>query len=100
MIKYLHYCAHLIGAMAVSSWRMLVCVLKGRPEGVSIVHVRPLAGEKGRVLVSNSVTLTPGTITLEETPEEYIILSMGDGTDVKKEVGDFEKILGKGECYD
>lgn len=102
MVKYLHYIAHLIISMAVSSWKMLICALRGRPDHISIVHVRPKAGERARVVVSNSITLTPGTITLEETPDEYTVLCMGDDkdADVRKEVDDFERLLGKGECHD
>ncbi len=46
------------------------------PPTISILHMETHTSERGKVLVSNSITLTPGTITLEERDSSYTILHM------------------------
>lgn len=73
-LRLLRYCFLLLVDMAVATVRQIRAVLCRRPPRPTVLHLRPHVDARGRVLVANSVTLTPGTITLEETAEEYVVL--------------------------
>ncbi len=70
----IRYAMLLLRDMATSTLRQARAVLFHAQHPPTIVHLPPHAAERGRVLVANSITLTPGTITLEETAQEYVIL--------------------------
>ena len=43
----------------------------------AIVRIKvPLEENFSRVLLSNSITLTPGTVTVEQSGEEYLVLCL------------------------
>ncbi len=57
---------------------------------ISIYENTAHVGERGKVLVANSITLTPGTITLEEREDHYTILSLNllDGEDDGRQISE------------
>lgn len=73
-LRLLRYGILLLFDMAVSTVRQIKTVLRPNPPVPAILHSKPQTDGRGRVLVANSVTLTPGTVTLEETEEDYAIL--------------------------
>lgn len=67
------YFAYLLKSIVLSTLQLIHLIL--RPAPLAIARLRPQAMEEWqRVLVANSITLTPGTITLEETAEAYTVL--------------------------
>ena len=72
--KIFPYLWSLVKQMILSSIGLIRLILRGGEMKVSILREIPSVGERGRVLVANSVTLTPGSVTLEETKEDYIFL--------------------------
>ena len=73
-LSLLRYGALLLADMAASTARQMRAVLRPHLFQAAILHLRPAANEQGRVLVANSITLTPGTVTLEENETEYAVL--------------------------
>lgn len=59
------YLLHLVGQMALSNLQVIALILKpgtGRPK---LVWFRPdLKGDTARLALANSITLTPGTVTV------------------------------------
>ena len=49
-----------------------------RPLQASVRKEPACVGDRQRIIVSDCITLTPGTITLEESASEYTILCMND----------------------
>lgn len=83
----------LFTALAVlrSALCMVYSLLAGKTLMVSVHTETPNTDETGRAVVSNSITLTPGTITLDESPSEYVILCMNH--DGKPVAAVFENML-------
>lgn len=90
-IRLLRYGLFTARAVLCSTLRMAYCLLTGKPLMVSVHTETPNADEAGRAVVSNSITLTPGTITLDESPSEYVILCMNH--DAKPVAAVFENML-------
>lgn len=57
---------------------MLRWILSSRPLQASVRKEPACVGDRQRIIVSDCITLTPGTITLEESASEYTILCMND----------------------
>lgn len=57
---------------------MLRWILSSRPLRASVRKEPACVGDRQRIIVSDCITLTPGTITLEESASEYTILCMND----------------------
>lgn len=72
------YCAYVASRVFLSSFTMIRWILSSRPLRASVRKEPACAGGRDRVIVSDSITLTPGTITLEESSSEYTILCMND----------------------
>lgn len=72
----LGYFIRLLRDMAGATVHAAHVALRKTPPASAIIHLAPHAAERGRVLVANSITLTPGTVTLEETAEEYVVLCL------------------------
>jgi len=53
--------------------------------------------EGGDIIVSNSITLTPGTVTLEEDGTEYTVLSLQKDSEeqIRNGVAQMERRLGE-----
>jgi len=66
-LKLVRYWIYLLGQIIVSNLQMIRIILSPRPDiDPSIVRVRMRQQtELGKVVLGNSVTLTPGTVTLE-----------------------------------
>jgi multicomponent Na+:H+ antiporter subunit E len=67
------YLAVLIFQMYISSFKVLWSILRGRANP-GVVHFRTrLSSDIGRVALANSITLTPGTITLDLDDDHLIV---------------------------
>ncbi|MFI3211920.1 MAG: Na+/H+ antiporter subunit E [Eubacteriales bacterium] len=91
---FLKYYLLLLKDMFVSAIKVCRSVFcKNQPE-IMIVRLKTHTGNKGKVLVSNSISLTPGTITLEQEADSYHILYM-DLTDKKEDMLQTAKVFEK-----
>lgn len=80
----LRYFGYLVGQVVLSAAQVTVLVWSKRPREPRIVHFTPpLQSDSARVLLANSVTLTPGTITVEIEHSEFRVhaldASMAEG---------------------
>ncbi len=73
---YIQYYPLLLGDMAKSTACIVRSIFSKTPPPLSILHEPSNKCEFEKVLVSNSITLTPGTITLEEDDSGYTILQL------------------------
>lgn len=82
--RILLYIPWLIGQMLLSSWQVARAVLdpamrqKIDPNLVSFRSKQPHT--IARVVLGNSITLTPGTLTLDIEGEEFLVHSLTEGT--------------------
>ena len=66
ILRLLVYTPWLIGQIALANWDVALRVLGVRPISPRLVRFDPrLASDFGRVALANSITLTPGTVTIE-----------------------------------
>lgn len=77
-IPFFPYCAYTASRIFLSSLTMLRWILSSRPLRASVRKEPACVGDRQRIIVSDCITLTPGTITLEESASEYTILCMND----------------------
>lgn len=68
------YAAFVLRAIVRSTLHMLRATLRPGDLPIAVVQLPCHAPEQGRALVSNSITLTPGTITLEVNSARYTVL--------------------------
>ncbi|MDH4180534.1 MAG: Na+/H+ antiporter subunit E [Betaproteobacteria bacterium] len=70
-----HYWPWLLKEICKSGWTVTRIVLDPKlPVSPTLVRFRPLQRTPvGLVTHANSITLTPGTITIEATPEEFLV---------------------------
>lgn len=88
------YAALLIKEIVLSSFNMLKVVIKKKPYNPVIVKFNPpLKSELARVVLANSITLTPGTITAELTEEGFTVHCIDDSFAEDIEYSSFVKLL-------
>ena len=93
-----YYLLLLVFRLYVSSFKVLYQVFRGRINP-RIVHFRTrLKSDLARVLLTNSITLTPGTITLDLKDDHLIVHWLDAKTSHSRYAGDlikgeFERIL-------
>ena len=75
LLRLLAYLPWLLGQVLIANWRVLKLVWHPRlPIDPRLVKVpTQLHTSLGRVLFANSITLTPGTVTLEVQPTELLV---------------------------
>ena len=56
-------------------------------------HTKSKAGTIERTLIANSITLTPGTITIDEETDSYQILCVTSDQPAEHVTGEFEAVL-------
>ena len=73
--RLLHYVVWLLREIASSGWTGSRIILDPRlPISPTLVRFRPTQKtDVGLVLHANSITLTPGTITIEAGPREFLV---------------------------
>ncbi len=73
-----------------STFAVIRSIFYKKQPTISIYKNTAHVGERGKVLVANSITLTPGTITLEERDDHYTILSLNhsDGEDNSRHISE------------
>jgi len=95
---YLGYLFRLVGEIAVSSWRVIVLVLHpGREVKPKLFYFEPDIEREGiRVLLANSITLTPGTLTVGLKGGRFHVhaldASFSDGIETSELVRALERI--------
>ena len=68
------YVLNLIREIAISASAVMLMIIRGRaPEPVIIEFRSGLASEAKNVLLANSITLTPGTITMFQEGDRFVI---------------------------
>ncbi len=87
------YYLSLFKDMLHSTIFLTIAVFKKNPPTVVIKSESAACDERGQVLVSNSITLTPGTLTLEQKDDVYTILMLNNDSSKDKVASHFEKNL-------
>ena len=94
------YGLYLLREMAAGTVHMVRAALGRRPFPIALLRLPPTARGCGRAVVANSMTLTPGTVTLEETEARYVVLCADPPADEAARaavVGGFETRLRRKE---
>lgn len=83
-VLLLRYFGYLVGQIVHSAVQVMALVWSGKPRRPRMVRFTPaLQSDDSRVLLANSVTLTPGTITVEIEHGEFRVhaldASMAEG---------------------
>jgi multicomponent Na+:H+ antiporter subunit E len=74
LVRLAVYSPWLVGQVVVANWDVLLRVVGTRPIEPLVVRVRPeLKTEFGAVALANSITLTPGTVTIEIEDGTFIV---------------------------
>jgi multicomponent Na+:H+ antiporter subunit E len=91
-IRTLEYVVYFLGKMFMANMDVLFRVIQPRvPTSPGIVSARlSLSSQRARNIVANSITLTPGTLTVEMTEDRifvhWISLPSGDAGQVTQEM--------------
>lgn len=75
--RYALYGAVLIAEIIKANLTVMRAILSGRPcrPAIRRVHL-PLREEGSRMLLANSITLTPGTVTVAAEDEDFLVLCL------------------------
>lgn len=75
--RYALYGAVLIAEIIKANFTVMRAILSGRPcrPAIRRVHL-PLREEGSRMLLANSITLTPGTVTVAVECEDFLVLCL------------------------
>lgn len=75
--RYAHYAAALAAEIFKANLTVMRAILSGRPcrPAIRRVHL-PLREEGSRMLLANSITLTPGTVTVAVEDEDFLVLCL------------------------
>lgn len=74
---YAHYAAALTAEIFKANLTVMRAILSGRPcrPAIRRVHL-PLREASSRMLLANSITLTPGTVTVAVEDEDFLVLCL------------------------
>jgi multicomponent Na+:H+ antiporter subunit E len=96
----LWYWPWLLKEIVKSAWQVSVAILHPKlPISPRVVRFKPSQKtEVGLVIHANSITLTPGTMTIEARPDEFVVhalteetaASVGAGSDMDRRVARME----------
>lgn len=90
----IRYAALLIKEIISSSFSMILIVLKRKPYDPVIIKMNPpLKNRLTRVILANSITLTPGTITADLTDDCFTVHCIHPSFAENLESCDFVKLL-------
>ena len=74
---YAVYAVTLVAEIVKANLAVMKVILTKAEYHPAIVRIKvPLEENFSRVLLSNSITLTPGTVTVEQSGEEYLVLCL------------------------
>ena len=90
------YMGKLVGALYGSSWKMLQAIVTGDVQPRIVYFRTRLRSDLARMALANSITLTPGTITLDLNDDHLIVHWFFCTTHHTKAAG--EEIKGKLEA--
>ena len=79
-LRFARYFIWLVGRILYSGFHLSVMILRpSLPIDPKMIHYRTHVHEEGGiVLMGNSITLTPGTITVEVNSQELVVHAMDD----------------------
>lgn len=82
------YSVWLLREIAIANWQVLKVVLHPKlPIDPAIVRFRTgLTTDVGRTTLANSITLTPGTITVQVSGDEFLVHALQGGTPVADDI--------------
>ena len=82
------YSMWLLREIALANWQVLKVVLDPRmPIDPALIRFRTsLTTSVGRTTLANSITLTPGTITVEVSGEEFLVHALQSGEGVANDI--------------
>lgn len=83
----------LVRDMIISTFKIAISVFQQKLPRISILHLKANVQSQEKVLVSNSITLTPSTVTLDQKQEKYIVLYMNlseESHELQHVSGEFE----------
>lgn len=92
-VRLARYFGYLFVSLLKSTAKLMAIAVKPARAQIEILHLPVKCGERERVIISNSITLTPGTVTLEETETEYTVLCMAPPRHRNEVTGAFENRL-------
>jgi multicomponent Na+:H+ antiporter subunit E len=88
VLRALVFLPYLLAAIVRANLSMAAVVLDPRlPIDPSIVRVPAPEGRVARALLANSITLTPGTLTVDVTDDELVVHALTDATRESLEAG-------------
>lgn len=75
---YLYYTLILVYEVVKASFHVMRIILQPHPHyEPAIVRIRvPFAQEVSRVFLANSITLTPGTVTIDQEGDDFVVLCL------------------------
>jgi multicomponent Na+:H+ antiporter subunit E len=74
LVRLALYAPWLLGQVVLANWDVLLRVLGLRPIDPQVVRLRPgLRSPFGEVTLANSITLTPGTVTIAIEGGEFVV---------------------------
>jgi len=87
------YWPWLLMAIVKSAWSVCLVILHPRlPISPTLVRLRPTQRtDLGRVLLANSITLTPGTVTIEAGTEEFLVHALTEAGAEDLLTGDMDR---------
>ncbi len=92
-LKLIRYWLYLLGQIVISNVKMVLIILSPRPDiNPRIITVRTAQrSELGKVVLGNSVTLTPGTVTLQVEGDMIEVHALNDDSAKDVEQGTFDQ---------
>jgi len=77
-VGYLYYTVILIWEILLANLHVMRIILTPKPHyEPAIVRIRvPLKTELARVFLANSITLTPGTVTIDQQGDDFVVLCL------------------------
>jgi multicomponent Na+:H+ antiporter subunit E len=90
--RVLPYTAWLLGEIAKANWQVLRIVLDPRlPIDPALIRLRSrVVSDLGATLFANSITLTPGTITVQVSSDEFLVHALVGGEPTVAGLGDMQ----------
>lgn len=101
-LRCLLYVIWLIGQMLLSSWQVarIVMTPKMPLNPVLVRFTSPQPHTVARVVLGNSITLTPGTLTLDIDGDRYLVHALSDASKDGLLAGDMQRKVAHTFCAD
>ena len=86
------YTLWLLGEIAKSNWAVTKVILSGRDPSRQKLFMVPITqkSDMAQVVFANSITLTPGTITVETELDQFIVHALDFAEDTEDSLGEMD----------